>query len=420
MTEVIASRDNERVKRACKLRDSGARRAAEGRFLAEGLRLCTDLAQRLPPEEVYCTQKLLDAHPELAALGGRHFLVSDAVAAKLSDTKAPQGLFCVFPRRTKTLEAVRGGGRYVCLEHIQDPANVGALLRSAAAFGFAGAVLCGNCADPFSPKAARASMGTLAKVDIIFADETGQALAAFKACGIPSFAAALQNSVPLERVDTQRLPRGGASHRQRRQRPFARDRSRGRQSRAHPHGGGRGIAERRRRGWRAAVAFQGGVAMGGARAQVLEEKTAWLWMAAALGPGAPNSGMALSMFPDARALAQACWKEDLSMVFTPAQLARAAGRAAGGLYRPSGRLRPAWRERIDVGRRRLSGSAARSVCTARRAVLPGRRGHPQPLLYICHCGNAAPLRLRRGGDGVHRGRIGPGGRSACLRPCHRA
>ena len=117
MTEVIASRDNERVKRACKLRDSGARRAAEGRFLAEGLRLCTDLAQRLPPEEVYCTQKLLDAHPELAALGGRHFLVSDAVAAKLSDTKAPQGLFCVFPRRTKTLEAVRGGGRYVCLEH---------------------------------------------------------------------------------------------------------------------------------------------------------------------------------------------------------------------------------------------------------------------------------------------------------------
>ena len=206
MTEVIASRDNECVKRACKLRDSGARRAAEGRFLAEGLRLCTDLAQRLPPEEVYCTQKLLDAHPELAALGGRHFLVSDAVAAKLSDTKAPQGLFCVFPRRTKTLEAVRGGGRYVCLEHIQDPANVGALLRSAAAFGFAGAVLCGNCADPFSPKAARASMGTLAKVDVIFADETGQALAAFRACGIPSFAAALQNSVPLERVDTQRLP----------------------------------------------------------------------------------------------------------------------------------------------------------------------------------------------------------------------
>ena len=60
--------------------------------------------------------------------------------------------------------------------------------------------------------------------------------------------------------------------------------------------------------------------MDGTRAQALEEKAAWLWMAAALGPAAQNSGMALSMFPDARALADACWKEDLSMIFAPAQL----------------------------------------------------------------------------------------------------
>lgn len=63
MTEVIASRDNERVSAPASCGTAAPRRAAEGRFLAEGLRLCTDLAQRLPPEEVYCTQKLLDAHP---------------------------------------------------------------------------------------------------------------------------------------------------------------------------------------------------------------------------------------------------------------------------------------------------------------------------------------------------------------------
>lgn len=59
---------------------------------------------------------------------------------------------------------------------------------------------------PILPQGGAGLHGHAAKVDIIFADETGQALAAFKACGIPSFAAALQNSVPLERVDTQRLP----------------------------------------------------------------------------------------------------------------------------------------------------------------------------------------------------------------------
>lgn len=205
MPESITSRDNERVKHVCKLRDSGTVRQTEERFFAEGLRLCTDLASVLPPEEVYYTQKILDAHPELADLGGRQFLISDSVAAKLSDTKAPQGVFCVFPRGVKTLNDIKKGGRYICMEHVQDPSNIGALLRSAAAFGFTGAVLCAGCADPFSPKASRASMGTLAKVDLVIVQETKEALNAFSEKGITSFAAALQNSVPLETVDTHAL-----------------------------------------------------------------------------------------------------------------------------------------------------------------------------------------------------------------------
>lgn len=52
----------------------------------------------------------------------------------------------------------------------------------------------------------------------------------------------------------------------------------------------------------------------------LEQKAAWLWLAAALGPAASNSGMVLSMFPDVRELVQACWKEDLTLIFTPAQM----------------------------------------------------------------------------------------------------
>ncbi len=202
MPQTIESRDNERVKYACALRDSAARRRAEGLFFAEGLRLCTDLAANLAPVEVYYTRCFLDAHPEAEALGGRHAVVSDAVAAKLSDTRTPQGLFCVFPCRTADLSELRGGGRYLCMEHVQDPANVGALLRSAAAFGFEGAVLCGACADPFAPKAARASMGALARLALMAADETKQALDAFHTYGIPAVAAALRDSVPLDAAVT--------------------------------------------------------------------------------------------------------------------------------------------------------------------------------------------------------------------------
>lgn len=50
------------------------------------------------------------------------------------------------------------------------------------------------------------------------------------------------------------------------------------------------------------------------------EKAAWLWLAAALGPAAENSGMVLRMFPDVQDLPRACREEDLSMIFTPAQL----------------------------------------------------------------------------------------------------
>lgn len=201
MQETIQSRENERVKRACALRDNAARRRAEGLFFAEGLRLCTDLAQSLAPAEAYYTQRLLDAHPEAAQLPGRHFLVSESVAEKLSDTRSPQGLFCIFPRRAQTLSDLRRSGHYLCLEHVQDPANIGALLRSAAAFGFDGAVLCGACADPFAPKAARASMGALARMELVFADETKQAIDAFHLCGITVIAAALEHSVPLETAD---------------------------------------------------------------------------------------------------------------------------------------------------------------------------------------------------------------------------
>ena len=201
MSEPILSRDNARVKHACRLRESPAARREEGLFFAEGLRLCQDLAQGLDPVEAFCTPALLAAHPECAGLAGGCTVVSEQVAEKLSGTRTPQGVFCLFPCRTTRLSGLLPGKRYVCLEHVQDPANVGALLRSAAAFDFHGAVLCGRCADPFSPKAARASMGALARLDIFCEDEIKPVLAAFHSIGAYMVAAAMAGSVPLPSAD---------------------------------------------------------------------------------------------------------------------------------------------------------------------------------------------------------------------------
>ena len=63
---------------------------------------------------------------------GEHYLVEDHVADKLADVGTHQGVFGVFRTPVHTLEEVKTGGRYLALERVQDPGNVGTLLRSAA------------------------------------------------------------------------------------------------------------------------------------------------------------------------------------------------------------------------------------------------------------------------------------------------
>ena len=87
--------------------------------------------------------------------------------------------------------------RYLALEEVQDPANVGAVLRSAAAFGFAGVLLTPGCADPFSAKAMRASMGAAFKLPLYQTDDLPAALRRFAQGGAAAVAAALRGAVDL-------------------------------------------------------------------------------------------------------------------------------------------------------------------------------------------------------------------------------
>ena len=65
---------------------------------------------------------------------------------------APSGVFGVFRTPVHTLDEVKAGGRYLALERVQDPGNVGTLLRSAAAFGFDGVILSDGCASVHAPR----------------------------------------------------------------------------------------------------------------------------------------------------------------------------------------------------------------------------------------------------------------------------
>ena len=116
--EKITSRENAKIKYACRLASSGAFRRSEGKFLAEGRKLCPELCRGAALETLFCTEAALEKCPELAGLPGEHYLVEDHVADKLADVGTHQGLFGIFRTPVHTLDEAKTGGRYLALERV--------------------------------------------------------------------------------------------------------------------------------------------------------------------------------------------------------------------------------------------------------------------------------------------------------------
>lgn len=204
MQKEITSRDNDTVKYVCRLSASASFRAEEGLFFAEGKKLCFDLAASLPVRSVFYTEDFVNNCPEAADLAQDRYQIKDHVAEKMSETKTPQGLFCLFEIPTSGLAEMDANKGILLCENLQDPANVGAIIRSAAAFGFGGVVLSSGSADPFSPKALRACMGTVGRIPLLCKQDITKTAQELAQNGVMVYATALQNAVPLATATIQR------------------------------------------------------------------------------------------------------------------------------------------------------------------------------------------------------------------------
>ena len=200
--ETITSRDNAKIKYACAVRDSEKQRAADGVFFAEGPKLILELCKSCAPAAVYATEAALARTPALAALGGVTTLVAPHVAEKLAGTNSSQGVFALLQTPAPPTRLLHSARRLLALEGVQDPGNVGTLLRSAAAFGFDGVLLGPGCAAPFAPKTLRASMGAAGRLPVLTVHDLPAALTALRGRGVTCLAAALYHSRPLDEVGT--------------------------------------------------------------------------------------------------------------------------------------------------------------------------------------------------------------------------
>lgn len=198
----ITSRDNEKIRRVCRLLDDAAARAEAGQFVAESAKLCLDIAAVLPVRELYYTAAALQKNPELESFSGDRYLISEPVAEKLARTRTSQGVWCVFDTPAATLHSLNGR-RLVALDGVQDPGNVGAVLRSAAAFGWQGVLLGAGCADAFGLKALRAGMSSTVKLPVVRTNDLPQSLQELRAQGYLCLAARLEDSEELPSVPSE-------------------------------------------------------------------------------------------------------------------------------------------------------------------------------------------------------------------------
>jgi TrmH family RNA methyltransferase len=158
----IKARDNPRVRRWRQLMRDGGLRREEGRAVVEGAHLVSACLQSGTPVVALMLSASAAGRAENASMqrqaGVVPVVLADAVFRSIADTESPAGVAAeiALPAAAVDLRAAPG---CAFLDGVQDAGNVGAILRSAAAFGIRHAVLGRGCADAWSPKVLRAGMG---------------------------------------------------------------------------------------------------------------------------------------------------------------------------------------------------------------------------------------------------------------------
>lgn len=190
---MITSVSNVKVKNIIQLRNKSKSRRDADAFVIEGVRMFSEL----PSEaiiEAYMTQGFYEKYRGAAFLSGiKYELVSEQVFAKMSDTVTPQGIIAIVKMKHYDLSDVlsRGDGLYLMLEDIQDPGNLGTLIRTAEAAGVSGVIMSKGTVDIYNPKVTRSTMGAIMRVPFVYVPDITQTIRDMKKSGIKVYAAAL-------------------------------------------------------------------------------------------------------------------------------------------------------------------------------------------------------------------------------------
>lgn len=202
---MITSTANKRVRRLSQLVKKAKFRKEENVFITEGYRIFRETPKELI-QEVYVTDRFREAHAEELSDNelrrASQYCLSEEVFSRVADTKTPQGILCVVKRLQKnTEELLRENGLWLLLEDIQDPGNLGTIVRTAEGAGVSGIFLSPGCVDIFSPKVVRSTMGSIFRVPFAGDCDLAEVVSLLKENAVTVYAAGLNHACCYDEPD---------------------------------------------------------------------------------------------------------------------------------------------------------------------------------------------------------------------------
>lgn len=201
---MITSSANAKVKNVMNLVKKAKARKLSGLFVAEGLRIFREIPRDMI-DSLFVSESFLKEESRKKLVEGLSFeVVSDDVFVAMSDTQTPQGVLALvrqFSYKMEDLQTKDSPAFLMILESIQDPGNLGTIIRAGEGAGITGVIMDDATADIYNPKVIRSTMGSVCRVPFVYTSDLKGTLKNLKAQGVRLYAAHLEGRNNYEKED---------------------------------------------------------------------------------------------------------------------------------------------------------------------------------------------------------------------------
>ncbi|MCR4901758.1 MAG: 23S rRNA (guanosine(2251)-2'-O)-methyltransferase RlmB [Butyrivibrio sp.] len=205
---MISSYTNQKVKRIVSYIQKNKARREDDVFIVEGMKMIYEVPKK-SLKEIYVSESFSKKNEQdmqyLKLTGAEFEVTSDDVFKKMADTQTPQGVLAVVRqfhyKLSDILDSKDSAPLILILESIQDPGNLGTMLRSGEGAGVTGIIMSRDTADIYNPKVVRSTMGSIFRLPFIYTDNLSEIVKELKQRNVTTYAAHLKGRHNYDEVD---------------------------------------------------------------------------------------------------------------------------------------------------------------------------------------------------------------------------